>query len=60
MQEMQDMFLSKFKKLKLKNKVLFNKAMKKSGLPGSQEFEMTDSSPEKETDMINKDESKRH
>ena len=29
MQEMQDMFLSKFKKLKQKNKVLFNKAMKK-------------------------------
>ena len=29
MQQMQDMFLSKFKKLKQKNKVLFNKAMKK-------------------------------
>lgn len=27
MQDMQDMFLSKFKKLKQKNKVLFNKAM---------------------------------
>ena len=27
---MQDMFLLKFKKLKQKNKVLFNKAMKKS------------------------------
>ena len=48
MQEMQDMFLSKFKKLKLKNKVLFNKAMKESGLPGRQEFEMTYSSPDKE------------
>ena len=30
MQQMQDMFLSKFKKLKQKNKVLFNKAMKSS------------------------------
>ena len=29
---MQDMFLSKFKKLKQKNKVLFNKALKSSGL----------------------------
>ena len=27
MQEMQDMFLSKFKKLKQKNKILFNKAI---------------------------------
>ena len=29
MQQMQDMFLSKFKKLKQKNKVLFNNAIKK-------------------------------
>lgn len=28
MQQMQDMFLTKFKKLKQKNKVLFNKALK--------------------------------
>ena len=34
---MQDMFLSKFKKLKQKNKVLFNKAMKKSGYSGAEE-----------------------
>ena len=31
MQQMQDMFLSKFKRLKQKNKVLFNKAMRNSG-----------------------------
>ena len=31
MQDMQDMFLSKFKKLKQKNKVLFHNAMKESG-----------------------------
>ena len=31
MQDMQDMFLSKFKKLKQKNKVLFNNAIKESG-----------------------------
>ena len=32
MQQMQDMFLSKFKKLKQKNKVLFNKAIKSQDL----------------------------
>ena len=32
MQDMQDMFLSKFKKLKQKNKVLFHNAMKESGV----------------------------
>ena len=32
MQDMQDMFLSKFKKLKQKNKVLFHNAMKESGM----------------------------
>ena len=31
MQDMQDMFLSKFKKLKQKNKVLFHNAVKESG-----------------------------
>lgn len=50
MQEMQDMFLSKFKKLKMQNKTLFKKAMKKSGLPGASESEVTDSSPEKAND----------
>ena len=38
---MQDMFLSKFKKLKQKNKVLFNKAMKKPS-------KTTESAPDEE------------
>ena len=47
LQQMQDMFLNKFKKLKNKNKVLFHKALKKKNKSATENDE--EISPEKET-----------
>lgn len=47
MQQMQDMFLSKFKKLKQKNKVLFNKAMRNQDQAAGSSPENNESGGEK-------------